>query len=694
MQTIVNGAGTVINLGTDDRSKRVRDVTPESAPQHLPMCFIFAQRGNGKFLVNGVSAIEIFGEKTFDPRSEYFNHVTLFAQEAIKNGNDVMIKRLIPTDAGPMANAILWLDILETTVDRYRRNPDGSIYLDEFGDPEITGTTPGLKAKWVCTNRTTVIEQLTMGDKVQVVGDQTDTDTDVDSVRFPIFEVQSSYYGADGKNVGFRLWAPTQEGGNSLPTQMMAKFQVYPYMFSVVSREDENTTAKYEKTLNGETQVMFTFAPDVVNPLTDQMLSWDQILIQSWNFIDVPGYPNIYGRIGKFYVYNDNIDAVLSLMYEYESEFINSNSDITEDETSKGLLNFVTGVSSQNVPYESFIFVDSVSSVRMSQYSNVFLKGGSDGTMSNEMFEELVSVEMDRYADPSDPVQDLAYNTESFLYDSGFSLDLKFKLAEFVSLRKNTTVILGTHTVGGDIMTQSEEHSIAVSLRTRLQLYPESEYFGTPVMRAMIMGCSGTVRDSEYTERVPATLEIMSKFSKYMGASNGAWKSGASPEGAPGNLVTRLKDINISWIPDSVRNQNWDVGLNWILRYDRSRLFIPAYKTVYNDDTSVLNSILTAAAIGQLNTIANACWRTLTGRSDLSPAQLCDRTNSYIRDAVSGRFDNRFTIIPAATITDQDDLRGFTWSLPIKIGAENQRTTMTTWVEAYRKADLNTNSGG
>jgi len=830
-QTIVNGAGMTINLGTDDLSKKVVPITPEQIPQHLPMFFLFAQRGNGKFLVDGNTSQLIFGSSTFDPRSDYFNHATLFANESIAQANSIMVKRLIPTDAGPMSNVVVWLDVLVTMVDLYQRNPDGSITLDSMGDPTIVGSAPGLKAKFVKTYRTTVVEQETIGDKTEVVGDQTDAgtvgtvavaqtavgttlvmnsgvgiiptqavtgtgiasnttvsavagtattttaangaassaqavitvdattglavgmvvrdtttsgaipvgakilsigtgtitlnvnltsgilDNDVivayptvtlsaattsalsssasvsfganaTSTRYPLFELQNSYYGADGNNTGFRLWAPTTAGGNSMPTAMMAQYKVYPYMFSVIERADVNSNPTYDKTISGETQVMFTFAEGVINPTTDQQIGWDQIILQSYNMIDNPGYPDVIGRISNMYVYEANITTVTNLMWEFESVYIDSNSDITSDSTSAGLMNFVTGVSSDNVPYQTYQFVDSSTSVRMSQYSNVFLSGGADGTMDSTMYETLVSAEMDKYADPTDEVQDIAYNVESIIYDSGFSLDTKFKLAEFISVRKDTVCILGTHTVGDDTLTESEEHSVAVSLRTRLQMYPESDYFGTPVMRGMIMGRSGLVRNSEYTQRVPATFEILSKFAKYMGAGNGNWKSGSSPEGSPGNNITRMKDINITWVSDTVRNLNWDTGLNWVLRFDRSRYFIPAYKTVYDDDTSVLNSIVVALAIAQLNKIANSVWRTLTGRTDLTPAQLCDRSNGLVNDRVKGIFDNRYVIIPAATISDLDNLRGFSWSMPIKIGADNMRTVMTTWVESYRQADL------
>lgn len=689
-QTIVNAAPMVVNLGTNDKSTVQVPIAAEQIPQHLPVFFLFTQRGAGRSLVDGNAANQIYGELSFDPRSDYYNHATAFFNEAIAQGNSCMLERLVPTDAGPKANAVLWLDVLETTVDRYQRNPDGSIALDEFGDPTIIGTAPGLKSKWVKTNRATVSDQENFGSETQAAGDQTDTNTSTQSVRYPIFEIEETGYGADGNNTGFRLWAPTATGGNSLPTKMMNQYQIYPYMFAVIERENENATPKLDPTIQGETSVMFTFKSGVVNPATEQALGWDVRIVNAYNQIDVPGYPDIYGRIGRFFVYEDNVDVVTQLMYQYESDFINSNSDITEDPASHGLMNFVTGVSSANVPYETYIFVDSVTSVRMSDSSNVYLEGGSDGTMSNEMFETLVNAAMDRYADVQDSVQDIAVNVESVIYDSGFSLDTKFKLAQFISVRKDTVVIMGTHTVDEPKLTESEEHSVAVSIRTRLQMFPESTYFGTGVTRAMIMGRSGVIRNSEYTKRVPATFELINKFSRYMGAGNGAWKSGSSPSAAPGSIVQRLKDLNITWISENVRNQNWDVGLNWVQHYNRSQYFIPAYKTVYADDTSVLNSIFAAFAIAQLNKVANACWREYSGVDYLSAAQLCDRCNAFVTSHVANKFDNRFIIIPEATVTDLDSLRGFSWTLPIKIGVDNMRTVMTTYVEAYRKADLST----
>lgn len=219
-------------------------------------------------------------------------------------------------------------------------------------------------------------------------------------------------------------------------------------------------------------------------------------------------------------------------------------------------------------------------------------------------------------------------------------------------------------------------------------MYPESDYFGTPVMRGMIVGRCGKLRNSQYSGYLPLSLEIAIKSAKYMGAGNGAWTNGNHFDGAPGSVLDYMTDISITWVPASVRNRNWDVGLNWVQSYDRRSYFFPALKTVYDDDTSVLNSYFTALAIGQLNKVAHAAWREFSGVSHLTNAQLVERINAFVIARTQKRFDERFVIVPDAFHTDDDLVRGFSFTLPIKIYAASMKTVMTSYVQAYRISDL------
>lgn len=682
---IVNGAPMVGDLGTQDLSTTQLPREPEAIPQHLPKFYLYAQKGlPGAQLVVGEERNRIFGTETFNPRSKYFNHATVFANGVNAKANACMIERLVPADAGPEASIIGWLDVLPTTVDVYERNIDGSIKLDALGTPIITGTTAGYKVKWVVTHHASKAALQNFGALTITPGDQVDVLTSTQSQRYPIFEKIISSQGEYGNNTGIRLWAPTTKTVQALPTRLMATDKVYPYFISVIKRDTALATPKAVETVMAEQKLMVTFKRETIDPTTDRELSIETTLIDSYQNITDVRYPLQVGEFGKFNLYYQNLETLLGLFHAAEIPHIHADSDFGPSVEDKHLFNFVSGVSSTNVPYHSFVFVDSVNSVRLSEYTNVYAAGGSDGTMSDALHAALVSTAVKEYSNPNSQLQDLAYNVESIMYDSGFPLETKLDLIDFIAVRKDTAVVLGTHTVGERDLTASEELSIAIALRTRAQMYPESDYFGTPVMRALIMGRSGKIRNNQYKKHVPLTYEVAIKAAAYMGASNGAWKNQFSFGGAPGHVIETMTDINITWVPNAVRNRNWDVGLNWVARYDRGSYFIPALKTVYDNDTSVLNSFTNMMAICQLNKVAHAAWREFSGVDDLSNAQLVSRVNAFVVKRTINRFDNRFVITPKALVTDMDILRGFSWTLPIQIFAPNMKTHMTTYVQAKR----------
>lgn len=686
---IVNGAPMVIEYGTEDLSRRQLPREPEAIPQHLPKFYIFAQKGpSTPQLVSGAERISIYGAETFNERGKYCNHATIFANLANGNGNACMLQRLIPEDAGPESNIICYMDVLSTEVDTYQRNVDGSIKTDALGDPIVSGTTQGHKVKFVITHASTDAELQNFGSLPIAAGDQVDAVTSTQSERYPIWQAKFNSKGKVGDLSGIRMWAPTVKTAGSMPTRMMSDYKAYPYNIAVVRKPDELTSAKVVPTLFGEQNLMVTFKRDTIDPLTDKELYIGDTFVNAYqNLVDLR-YPKLFADFSEFHVYQDNIELLTEMFHEKEIPFINGFSDFTDAVEDKHLFNFVTGVSSFNVPYHSFVFADNANSTRFSEFTNVFAKGGSDGTMSDATHAQLAKVELERYLDENDEVQDVAVNVESIFYDSGYPIETKYALINSIAVRKNTAVILGTYVAGERELTASEEHSLAIALRTRLRNFPESDYFGTPVLRGMIVGRSGKLRNSKYQGKLPLTAEVLIKSSKYMGASNGEWKNGLHFDGAPGSIVESMYDISITWVPTSVRNRNWDVGLNWVQAYDRRSFFFPALKTVYDDDTSVLNSYITMMAICHLNTIAHSAWREFSGVSHLSNAQLADRVNAFVNKRVANKFDGRFVIRPETFFTDMDQLRGFSWTLPIKIYAANMKTVMTTYVQSFRIEDL------
>jgi len=682
---LINAAPQVQQLGTRDLSTTQPPREPEQYAQHLPKCFLFAQKGPlSPQLVSGAEAELMFGTQTFDLRSKFANHQTVFTKAMFAEGNNVMIQRMIADDAGPEANVLLSLDVLPTQVDLYQRDASGAIQRDALGAPIKIGTTAGYKAMWVAshTNSKTGIEQF--GQVGVSAGSQTDVATGTQSQRYPLFEFKASFLGESGNNSGFRIWAPTQDTENNMPTAMMAKERAYPFYVSMIRRADSSSSPKVVQSQMGDQYVSVVLKEGVIDPITDREMFMGDILLNQYQNVTDPAYPKVFGDFGAMAIYQENLDELLTMFLAAEASHIDSLSDFTSDPADAYLFNLISGVSSQNVPYHAFQLIDGSGSVRLTPFSNIFANGASDGSVDNVTLGALVKDYMEGYLDPNSELQELALNIESIIYDTGFPLQTKYALADFIGLRKDTFVVLSTFDVDGPVMNQAEEHSLAVALRTRLQMFPESDYFGTPVMRGMIVGRSGVLRNSQYKGRLPLTFEVGIKAARYMGAGDGRWKNGRNFDGAPGSVVENMTDISITWVPTTVRNKNWSVGLNWVQAFDRRSFFFPALKTVYNDDTSVLNSFITAMACCALNKVTAAAWRNFSGVSGISNAQLIDRTNAFIKSQTQGRFDDRFVIEPAAFMTDTDILNGFSWTVPVKIYAQNMKTVMVSYIEAYR----------
>lgn len=698
--TIVNAAPLTRLLGTQDLSTRPLVREPEAIPTHLPKTYIYAQKGPIiPQLVVGDSRIQIYGIDTFDVRKKYANHATVLCNLVNAEGNAQMIERILPVDAGPEANVLLSLDVLPTMIPDYVRNTDGSISTDVNGDPVpvMDGGNPvlvaGYKVKWVTSNISSVAGMANFGAATIGPGTQTDPDTLTQSQLYPIIQFKASSVGEDGNNIGVRIWAPDANVSGGVNPKLLAQEKAYPIRMAVIRKPTVSSSAKVVETIFGEQSNTYTFKPGVIDPSTDKQLYIGESFLDSYqNITDVNYAPQI-GDFGTVAIYDPNIATLVDLFYTAEKAYIDASltpedilTDFTGAADEEHLFNFVSGKSSQAYPYHTFAF-DTTGGVTLSEFTNIYAAGSSDGTMNDTLFAGLVAERVAEYNNPNSELLDTAQNVESIIYDSGFPLATKYALLNFMAIRKDTFVVLGTHEVGGATLSASEDNSVAIALRTRAQFFPESDYFGTPAMRAMIMGRSGELRSSQYKTRVPTTMEVAIKSARYMGAGDGRWKNGKHFDGAPGSILDYMGDLSTVYTPAAARNRDWDAGLNWVQRYDRRALFFPALKTVYSDDTSVLNSYFTAMAICEINKVCERAWRHFTGVSNLSNAQLVERVNAFIIKHTEGRFDGRFFIVPNTYFTEADISRGYSWTTAVKLYAPNMKTVMTTFVQAYRIED-------
>jgi len=692
--TIINAAPMALLRGTQDLSTRQLQRVAEAIPQHCAKIYIYAQKGPSKpQLVVGDSRIDLFGADTFDMRKKFANHATLLSNLINAEGNAAMVERIRPIDAGPESNFLLSLDVLPTSVIQYVRNVDGSFQTDVAGDKipvtGTAGTVAGYTVKWVVTSLASASAAENFGKAVISAGDQTNTTTLVQSQRYPVFQFKAASFGSYGNNAGIRLWAPTIKDDGGVKTNVISKEKAYPFRIAVIRRPDEKATPVTVQTQFSEQFVTITAKPGVIDPDTEKNLYIADTFLNSYQNVSDPAFPAVFGDFGTMAVYENNIKTLVDLFYAAEFPLGYSDNDFNGEAGESYLFNFVGGTSSNGVPYNTFQFVTGgAGTVRLTEFSNIFAAGGSDGTMNNAAFATSVTARMQDYIDETSSVQDIATNVESIFYDSGFPLQTKYALCNFIGKRKDTFVVLATHTDGQPELTASEENSLAISLRTRAMMYPESDYFGTPVARAMIIGRSGKLRNTQYGKKVSAVMEVAIKSARYMGAGDGRWKSGFNFDGAPGSILDYMTDLNVTFTSATTRNKDWDVGLNYVQAYDRRSFFFPALKTVYTNDTSILNSFFTAMAICQINKVTVAAWREFSGESYLTNAQLAERINTFISNKLENRFDGRYVIQPAAFFTDADLQRGYSITVPVKLFGPSMFTVMTTNVQAFRISDL------
>ena len=115
---------------------------------------------------------------------------------------------------------------------------------------------------------------------------------------------------------------------------------------------------------------------------------------------------------------------------------------------------------------------------------------------------------------------------------------------------------------------------------------------------------------------------------------------------------------------------------------------IPALKTVYTNDTSVLTSVLTVYAICNLERIADQAWIQFRGRDDLTRLQLKEQIEGFVYKSIENKFDNRYQVVPEVFFTDADISRGYSWQLRNNIYANNMMTVQTSHVRAHRMEDF------
>lgn len=650
--------------GFKDESIRALPAVADKVPAHCIRIMTQTPTGpTGDLLVDGDTAQDIYG-KMFDQEGKWFSHQTVLAKLASENAALFYMSRMVADDAEKPRIA-LCLEKVTQTFAKYQRNPDtGKIITDNDGN-KLTddGTTfDGTLFRWILQevpkDKMGQMETKTPG---TLKGKEGSTST-----VYPILELHDWHLTAEGNNTGFKLYFPHSKTVDPADSDTVLKKDTLLFRMEMVRRENAKATGRTVETLGTERHIDISFKPGVKNPNNGLSYSPDRI-VKEYSKIAKGSTPK-YGPIGAVYVYQDNIDAILTEVLAIE----NTNSSHNYED--KHLVNIFTGVNWDGEAHESIRFSDD--SLPLNRATTHYMRSGSDGTVSSAKLDELVRAELtDGWERSDNPVKDALRYQFSAMYDTGFSIETKYMFFRALSKRPDISVTACTSIDGKPDNSAVEDDAMAQLLINQARLSPESTLYGTPTCRAVI--CRSTMDwkdDVRKDVRSPLLYDLADKRLKYMGAATGIYKKEKAYDIYPANVVNMGDNVTNTYVPESLRAELWDKGVNGVESAGLVEDFWPAVRTVMSDPTSVLTSDINMLTMTNMVRQAYITWARHSGNSRDTDEQLKRKKEKTFIKLTEGKYDNRVTITPTAYSTPADVIRGFSESMDIVAEFSNMKT--------------------
>lgn len=656
---------------------------PEITPIHLP--YVFIQGGRGKedtLLLTGDALSTVYGEDMLNYRSKYASPATLIARQAASTGSAIFTKRLVAPDA-TAARIRIGVEVVADKLVVYQRNADGSFVKDTLGNkiPDGDKTVDGLKMRWVVNHDKDAVVPNAFGKDEVVLGQLTATDG-AQSNYYPILDGLVSWRGAEGDNIGIRLEAPTALSSNPTRTDIIERIGAFLYRIQFVERKSSRTAPTVIRTISGMEQETFALQEGVIQPDDETDLSFGKVVVDAYEYNETGNTP-IFAPMDQMHLYQKNIDEIVKKLYESESKV--NNDLLTDVEFVEGQMNIFTGVDYNGIPYQTIEVLDADQGGAIFDGTSTFYAiDGSDGDVNWDTFDALAKQQFESFGRMGEDLEDMAFYPFSIVYDIGYKVDTKKAMANVLSLRPDVMIIASTHTWKGVELNVDEESSMGAMLRNYYRLHPESVLYNTPACRAAVFMQYGESIEAPSLGKVPLTLEVANKLATYMGASDGVIR-GTRIDNNPGNVVTTMRKINKTYRNATVRDRDWENGLNYVQTYNRNSNFFPAWGTIYNNDRSVWRSLINVIIGCDLTRVCYRLWAETTGTTGMDETLFLKLMGERFLEYTTGRYNDHVTVKGRFYLDKEDGYNGFSYHGDISLIGDPGMTVGTFTITGLRR---------
>lgn len=704
--------------GIKDESGAILPVDITQLPQHLPVFFLLTEKSDEINIVGGTAASILYGSKTFDSLSNYYNHQTVGAVTALEAANQAMIVPIKLPDSRK-ASIRIGAEIVAATIDGVNKTR----VIWHATPIDSAGAEPFMAAEIKDTYRqgsvSSGVSNLKLGALISGGIEYYSP-----SAYFPVMDLEVEAPGEYGNQLALAIEAPNRLSPNPTDTSILASAKAFVYRLSLLQKNSVGSNPSIVYNRYSENTTDFVLKPDFVNKMTNVNMSFAEVITEQYQEVDNVDQPPVYSPFSNVAVYQDNIELLASMLgASYTVEALDDASNVksftvqgvysTPEEVQENLyaINIFTGEDINGVPYPTLDFTNSrkFGGIRFGRDSVIYAQGGTDGfpmllgavnkLALLEKFDIAVRDWCDNFNDVN-PLFDSARYPFSNLWDTGFSLATKESLMKPTGQHKRIWATIATHSVADhansidgtgwgfrEALTGAEEVAIGMLLRAKALLIPESLEFGTPTVRIALCGRSGTMVNRQYRGRLPLTIELIDKVSKYFGSGDAILNPSKAFDVYPNNRVQLMKDINITYQSSNVYNDSWDAGIMWVQNDDIKSTFFPAFRTVYPDDTSVLTSYITMICACYIERVCEITWRKLVGNGKLTDDEFREESDRLLAQELNGKFDNRFKIVVRTYYTSTDEILGYRWSADVEFYANNMKTVGLYTIISRRMSD-------